>query len=57
MIIKKILEKIEKGEEISPFLFVGQNLELLNSEINNIILELFEKYEIPKVNLIKLEDN
>jgi hypothetical protein len=56
-IIDKIITKIENGEEISPFLFIGQNLEILNSEIEKISLELFEKYEIPKVNLLKLEKN
>ena len=44
MIIKRISDKIDKGVENSPFLFVSQNLEILNSEINKIVLELFEKY-------------
>jgi hypothetical protein len=29
-------EKIDKGEEISPFLFIGKNLEILNTNIYNI---------------------
>ena len=57
LIIKQISEKIKKSEEISPFLFTGQNTELLNSKVEEIILELFWEFEIPKVNLIKLEDN
>ena len=57
LIIKQISEKIKKSEEISPFLFIGQNTELLNSKVEEIILELFWEFEIPKVNLIKLEDN
>lgn len=55
--IKQISERIKKGEELSPFLFIGQNTEILNSKVEEIILELFSEFEIPKVNLIKLEDN
>jgi len=54
---EEIIKKIEKGEEISPFLFIWQNTELLNSKIKENIFELFEYFEVPKVNLIKLEDN
>ena len=56
-IVKKIISKIEKGEENSPFLFLWQNLEILNSEVNKISLELLKKYEIPNIFIIKLEDN
>lgn len=55
--IKQISERIKKGECLSPFLFIGQNTEILNSKVEEIILELFSEFEIPKVNLIKLEDN
>ena len=34
-----------------------QNLEILNSEVNKISLELLKKYEIPNIFIIKLEDN
>ena len=57
LIIKQISEKIKKSEELSPFLFIGQNTELLNSKVEEIIFEFFWEFEIPKVNLIKLEDN
>jgi len=57
MIKEKIIEKIKKGEELSPFLFIGQNTELLTSKIEEIIFEVFNEFEVPKVNLIKLEDN
>jgi hypothetical protein len=30
-ILENILKKIDKGEKISPFLFLGKNIELLNS--------------------------
>ena len=56
-IIKQISEKIKKSEEISPFLFTGWNIEILNSKVEEVILELFLEFWIPKVNLIKLEDN
>lgn len=57
LLIKQISEKIKKSEELSPFLFIGQNTELLNSKVEEIIFEFFWEFEIPKVNLIKLEDN
>jgi len=53
----KIINRIKKGEELSPFLFIGQNLEILNSEVQKIIFNLFDEFEVPKINLIKLEDN
>jgi DNA polymerase III delta prime subunit len=56
-IINKIISKIEKGEEISPFLFIWQNTELLNLKVEEIIFELFNFFDVPKVNLIKLENN
>ncbi|MDQ7009639.1 MAG: hypothetical protein Q9M94_05100, partial [Candidatus Gracilibacteria bacterium] len=57
MMKNKIIEKIKKGEKLSPFLFIGQNIELLNLKVKEIIFDLFGEFEIPKVNLIKLEDN
>jgi hypothetical protein len=56
-IINKIIEKIKKGEEISPFLFIGQNMDLLNSKVEETIFELFSEFKVPKVNLLKLENN
>jgi len=57
MIKNKIIEKIQKGEELSPFLFIWQNTELLNLKVEEIIFELFDFFDVPKINLIKLEDN
>ena len=54
---EKILEKIKMEQEISPFLFVWQNMELVNQKAENIALELLKKLDIPKVNIFKLEDN
>ncbi len=54
---KNILEKIEKGEEISPFLFVDKNLEIKNQKIKDLSFEILEKLDIPKVFLYVFEDN
>lgn len=56
-IIETIKIKINKGESISPFLFIGKNLEILNSQINKLWLDLLQEFEIPKVYLYVLEDN
>ena len=55
-IFEKIIEKIEKGDEISPFLFISKNLEILNEEIKSLSYKIFEKYSIPKVFLYVFED-
>lgn len=52
-----ILEKIKKGEEISPFLFIDKNLEIANSEIKNLAFNILENLKIPKVFLYVFEDN
>ena len=54
---EKILDKIKMEQEISPFLFIGQNLELVNSKIESLANDILESLNIPKVNLLKLEDN
>jgi len=56
-IINTIKGKINKGEEISPFLFIGKNLEILNSQITEIWKDLLNEFQIPNVYLYKLEDN
>ena len=56
-IINTIKDKINKGEEISPFLFIGKNLEILNSQITEIWKDLLNEFQIPNVYLYKLEDN
>lgn len=47
-IFNKIIEKIDKGEEISPFLFISKNTEILNENIKNLSLRILKHYEIPK---------
>lgn len=56
-LIENIKEQIKKGEQISPFLFLGKNKELLNSNIKNIALELLKNFEIPNNYLYIFEDN
>ena len=56
-IIENILNKINLEQEISPFLFVWENLELVNQKINSLSQELLTKLEIPKINIFKLEDS
>ncbi len=53
----KVLKKIELGESLSPFLFVSENTELLNSKVYSFALELLEKLSIPKINIFSLKDD
>ncbi len=52
-----IIEKLQNGEEISPILFTGQNLELLNSKVFALANEILDFFSVPKVNIFKLENN
>ncbi len=54
---EKIIEKVKMEQEISPFLFVSENLELLNQKIYSLSQEILEYFEIPKVNIFSLKDN
>lgn len=56
-IISKISEKINKGEWVSPFLFTGKNIELVNIKTYEIALELLKKFEIPNAYLYTFKDN
>ncbi len=56
-IISKISEKINKGEEVSPFLFTGKNLEIVNQKVNDFAISLLKKFEIPNAYLYILKDN
>lgn len=48
-IFERIIQKIEKGEENSPFLFISKNTEILNEKIKNLAFQILEHYKIPKV--------
>ena len=54
---KNITEIINKGEEISPFLFLGENTEMLEAQIFQLATSILDEYSVPHVNLLKLEDN
>ena len=56
-IVSILTKKINKDEIISPCLFLGQNKELLNSNVKNIALELIKIYNIPKSYIFIIEDN
>ncbi len=56
-ITENIIAQINKGNKKSPFLFLGKNSEILNSEIRNLWLDLLKKYEIPSSYLYVFEDN
>ncbi len=56
-ILNKIVDKINKEEEISPFLFVSKNTEILNQEIQNLSIKILNKYNIPNIYVYKLKDD
>jgi len=56
-IIENIIWQINKGDKKSPFLFLGKNPDLLNSDVKNLWLELLKHFEIPSTYLYTFEDN
>ncbi len=56
-ITENITRQINKGDKKSPFLFLGKNSEILNSEIKNLWLDLLKKYEIPSSYMYTFLDN
>ena len=56
-IIENIKNQIDKGDKKAPFLFLGKNNDLLNSDIKNLWLELLKEYNIPSNYLYLFEDN
>lgn len=55
-IIKSISENLEKGEQTSPFLFMGGNLELVNAQAKAAALELCKHFWVPEVAFSHLEE-
>jgi len=47
----KILDKINMEQEISPFLFIWENTELLEEKVKNLALEILEELNIPKTEI------
>lgn len=56
-VLLQLTEKIERGEEISPFLFVGENLEIVNLEVENLAKSLLREFDVPVLYLYVLRDN
>ena len=54
-ILSKIETKIQKGEEISPFLLLSQNHTNTLLELNGIISELQLQYSLPTSYIVRLE--
>ena len=56
MTFQCIQEQVQKGGEISPFLFVSYNLELLHAQLESYILNLFQQHSIDAQSLFYLRD-
>jgi len=56
-IVNTIMNNIKMEQQNSPFLFVNQNLELVNTKAESYSLDLLKKLEIPNSYLFKLEDD
>lgn len=56
-LIANIKSQIEKGGEISPFLFLSPNIEVLDAEIKSLAWELLADHNIPKTQLFTLSNN
>jgi len=56
-ILENIIWQVNKGDKKSPFLFLGKNTDLLNSDVKNLWLELLKHFNIPSSYLYTFEDN
>jgi len=56
-ILQSIITKIDKDEGISPCLFLGKNMELVNSQVTSLAQELLQKYNIPLTYIYRLDDS
>lgn len=54
--LHSIQEKINKKQEVTPCLFLGQNPELLHAQIHQFAQELTQAYNIPKDYIYTLKD-
>lgn len=55
-ILENITDKINKKQEISPCLFLGQNSELLNAKVQEFAHEMIANHNIPKNYIYTLKD-
>jgi len=56
-LLDQMQQKINKKQEISPCLFLGQNSQLLNAKVQQFAQELIQTYNIPKNYIYTLKDN
>lgn len=56
-IVRKLLDQINKDEWISPCLFLGENLELINADVFQMAQYILQEKKIPLSYLYKLWDN
>lgn len=56
-IFLEIEKKILSLWSFQPILFVWDNLELINTQVNNFILDIFKKNNIDKNNLYSIQDD
>lgn len=56
-IYKNIKEKIDNSWIFQPILFIWDNLELVNKEVENICMQLFKEYSVDKNFLYKIQDS
>lgn len=52
-----VSQKIQKSSIFQPILFVWNNRDKLDIELNNLIWKLFSTFEVDKNNIYKLEDD
>lgn len=55
--LKFIEEKLKRGEQIPPLLFVGEDLTKANIDALNLAKKLFEKHKVDKNNLFQISDS
>ncbi len=56
-LLKTLFLKIEKEEEISPILFVWEDLLSVNLEVFEVTQELLKKFWVDKSSIFRFEDN
>jgi DNA polymerase III gamma/tau subunit len=55
-IVSNIIDKLNKKEEIAPFLFLGSPISKINNEVEMLSNELSEKLEINKNYIFRFKD-
>lgn len=55
-VFDKIISSIEKGEQVSPFLFLSWNLELIHTEVENLAHRILKHFWVDQNSLFILPD-